>query len=237
MLPTVVSTRSCGSASPCSRAIASAVSQFSASSVTTYRLPMRAIEPWIIALRPWRWHTSRATGSRQRLVRPPAHQLQRLAHAIVGDDVEKRRLAELHRQRLPQRAVEHRRRPSCSATSPSTIESRSLSGRRRRCQEYQRDAGNSDHEPRTDAASQARGVPGHAAVAVRLSDAAESGRTGERRAGAQDGQHRARPLGVEAALQAPQVGDEIRRILIPQLAVLLDRLVDDAHELVAARQG
>ena len=37
-----------------------------------------------------------------------AHQLQRSADAVVGDEAEKWRLPELHRQSLSQRLVEHR---------------------------------------------------------------------------------------------------------------------------------
>ena len=36
------------------------------------------------------------------------HQGQRLRHALIGEQVQKRRLLQLRRQPLPQRAVEHR---------------------------------------------------------------------------------------------------------------------------------
>jgi len=44
----------------------------------------------------------------QALVRRPSHERQRLADAVVRDDVEERRLAELYRERVRQRRVEHR---------------------------------------------------------------------------------------------------------------------------------
>ena len=43
-----------------------------------------------------------------RRVRRPAHERQRLAHALVRDDVEEGRFLELERERLLERAVEHR---------------------------------------------------------------------------------------------------------------------------------
>ena len=79
--------------------------QPTASKPITYWLPRLEIEPARIALLPVRTQSSLATSWRDTLVGRAAHQVKRLPHLAIGQNVEERRLSKLHRQRLLQRIV------------------------------------------------------------------------------------------------------------------------------------
>ncbi len=57
---------------------------------------------------PCRWQISRATAAVTGVSGGRLMKRERLAHALIGDNVQERRLFELDGQRLLERAVEHR---------------------------------------------------------------------------------------------------------------------------------
>ena len=92
----------------CSSKTTSPVVQCLARNPSTYWLPRLAIDPSRTAALAVSFADVPGQFRSQRRIGGLAHQAQSLPDPLIGDKAEERRLAELHRQPLPQHAVEHR---------------------------------------------------------------------------------------------------------------------------------
>ena len=195
--------------------------QFLARNPRTYWLPRLAIEPSRTAALAVRSQMSLASSGRQPRVRRLAHQAQRLLDALLGDEAEERRLFELYRQPLAKRPVEHRVagrvREIGEDNRVLVRESWRGGANRGNLRRAMRPAGAAAAATTTfQRLAMPRAVAGSALVVTR------------RR--------------IRVALQALEVGADVRRVLVAQGAILLEALVDDAlqfrrHVGIQAHRG
>ena len=161
----------------------------------------------------------------------PTHLAQRFTNAVFGDQIDFRRLTELHRQGLPKCAVEHWLAGRIGKLREQDgIASRQGNGIR--AQPPHGGGEHPGHRHRGQRSDPCQACATRAAPSFGLPGTEQ--RVGWRRQRSDAGH---RFLGLQRAANPPQVGQQIRDVLIAKVAVLVERLLDDPARGPAGSRG